>query len=132
MEVLPIAEGPNWAKARFGLTEEELDMRILRGVLGCEHVGVSYLRFGPGWRPTVGHRHPPGGEEVYVLVEGRAEIKVGERILPMTAPAALRVPSEELRGIRAAGDEPAVFVVVGYPIEDPDETEIVSGFWPRD
>jgi mannose-6-phosphate isomerase-like protein (cupin superfamily) len=131
-EVVPIAYGPNWAKTRFGLAETELDMRILRGVLGCEHVGVSYLRFGPDWRPTIGHRHPAGGEEVYVLVEGRAEIKVGERIMPMAAPAAIRVPSEELRGIRAAGEESAVFVVVGYPIDDPDETEIVPGFWPRD
>jgi hypothetical protein len=67
-EVLAIADAPNWARTRFGLRETQLDMRILRGVLGCRHVGVSYLRFGPNWRLTVGHRHPGGGEEVYVLL----------------------------------------------------------------
>jgi mannose-6-phosphate isomerase-like protein (cupin superfamily) len=67
---------------------------------------------------------------VYVLVEGRAEIKIGDRIVPMDAPSAIRVPSEEFRAIRAVGDEPAVFVAVGYPIEDPDETEFAADFWP--
>ena len=62
--MLAISDAPNWAQTRFGLAENELELRILRGVLGCEHVGVSYLRFGPGWRLTVGHRHPGGGEEV--------------------------------------------------------------------
>jgi mannose-6-phosphate isomerase-like protein (cupin superfamily) len=131
-EVLSIADAPNWAQTRFGLAETELDLRILRGRLQCEHVGVSYMRFGAGWRLTVGHRHPPGGEEVYVLVEGRAEIKVGDQILSMTAPSAVRVPGEQFRAVRAVGEAPAIFVVVGYPIEDPDETEFAPGFWPED
>jgi mannose-6-phosphate isomerase-like protein (cupin superfamily) len=129
-EVLPIAEAPNWAQTRFGLAEKDLDLRVLRGPLECEHVGVTYMRYGAGRRLTVGHRHPPGGEEVYVLVEGRAEIKIGDRILSMTAPSAIRVPGAEFRAIRAVGDAPAVFVAVGYPIEDPDETEFAADFWP--
>jgi hypothetical protein len=36
------------------------------------------------------------------------------------------------RGIRALGGAPAVFVVAGWPIEDPDATEIVPGFWDQD
>jgi mannose-6-phosphate isomerase-like protein (cupin superfamily) len=131
-EVLPIADAPNWAETRFGLAETELDLRILRGRLRCEHVGVSYVRFGAGWRLTLGHRHPPGGEEVYVLVEGRAEIKVGDQILSMAAPSAIRVPGEQFRAVRAVGDVPATFVVVGYPIEDPNETVFARDFWPED
>jgi hypothetical protein len=128
-EVLPIADAPNWAQTRFGLAETELDLRILRGRLQCEHVGVSYLRFGAGWHMTLGHRHPPGGEEVYVLVEGRARIKIGDQILSMEAPSAIRVAGDQFRAIRAVG-EAAVFVVVGYPIEDPNETEFAPDFWP--
>jgi mannose-6-phosphate isomerase-like protein (cupin superfamily) len=131
-EVLPIGDAPNWAEMRFGLAEKELDLRVMRSRLQCEHVGVSYVRFGAGWRLTTGHRHPPGGEEVYVLVEGRARIKVGDQILSMTAPSAIRVTGEQFRAIRAVGEAPAVFVVVGYPIEDPDETEFASDFWPED
>jgi mannose-6-phosphate isomerase-like protein (cupin superfamily) len=131
-DVLPVVDAPNWAATRFGLAEDELELRILRGPLRCEHIGVSYMRFGPEWPLTVGHRHPPGGEEVYVLIEGKARIKVDDEIVQMDAPAAIRVPSERFRAIRASGGKPAVFVVAGYPIEDPGATEFVSDFWSRD
>jgi mannose-6-phosphate isomerase-like protein (cupin superfamily) len=131
MEVLNIRDAPNWARARFGIAETGLDMRILRGALGCEHIGISYLRFGPGWRTTFGHRHPTG-EEVYVLVEGRARIKVEDEIHEMEAPSAIRVRGDQFRSVRAEGDDPAVFVVAGYPIDDPELTEFASDFWPED
>jgi mannose-6-phosphate isomerase-like protein (cupin superfamily) len=131
MEVLDIRDAPNWAKTRFNIAESDFEMRILRGALGCEQIGISYLRFAPGWRLTLGHRHP-AGEEVYVLVEGRARIKVEDEVFEMKAPSAIRVPAEQLRAIRAEGDEPAVFVVAGYPIDDPELTELAPGFWPRD
>lgn len=131
-EPVSVADAPNWAATRFGLAEDQLDLRILRDELGCEHVAVNYMRYGPDWQLTTGHRHPPGGEEVYVLIEGSAQIKIGDEIIGMDAPAAIRVPSEEVRAIRAAGDGPAVFVAAGYPIEDPDDTEFAPGFWPED
>jgi uncharacterized cupin superfamily protein len=130
-KVLPISDAPNWAQTRFGLAETELDMRILRGVLGCEHVGVSYLRFGPGWRLTVGHRHPGGGEEVYVLIEGSARIKVEDQILRMDAPSAIRVHGDQFRTIRAEGARAAVFVAAGT-IDDPSATEFAPDFWRED
>lgn len=132
MEALPVAEAPNWAETRFGLAEDELELRILRDELGCKNVAVNYMRYGPDWRLTTGHRHLPGGEEVYVLVEGSAQIKIGDEIVHMDAPAAIRVPSEEFRAIRAAGGGPAVFVAAGYPIENPDDTEFAPDFWPED
>jgi mannose-6-phosphate isomerase-like protein (cupin superfamily) len=92
---------------------------------------VSYLRFGPDWRLTVGHRHPGGGEEVYVLVEGSARIKIEDQILQMQAPAAVRVHGDQFRAIRAEGDRAAVFVAVGT-IDDPDVTEFAPDFWRED
>ena len=129
--VLAIADAPNWARTRFGLAETELDLRILRGALGCRHVGVSYLRFGPGWRLTVGHRHPGGGEEIYVLVEGSARIKIEDVVLKMEAPSAIRVHGDSFRAIRADGAAPAVFVAAGT-IDDPTATEFAPDFWPED
>jgi hypothetical protein len=130
-EVLAIADAPNWAQTRFGLGENELELRVLRGALGCEHVGVSYLRFGPDWRLTVGHRHPGGGEEIYVLVEGSARIKIDEQILEMHAPSAIRVQGDQFRAIRAANDNVAVFVAAGT-IDDPHLTEFAPNFWRED
>jgi mannose-6-phosphate isomerase-like protein (cupin superfamily) len=129
--VLRVRDAPNWAESRFGVQRDKFEMRILRDVLGCEHVGVSYLRFGPGWRSSVGHRHPTG-EEIYVLVEGRARMKIEDEILTLEAPSAVRVRGEHLRAIRPLGDAPAVFVVAGYPIDDPDKTEIIPNFWAQD
>ena len=130
MEVLDIGDAPNWARTRFGLAETDLDMRILRGALGCEHIGISYLRFGPGWQLTLGHRHP-AGEEVYVLVEGSARIKIEEQILHMHAPSAIRVHGDQFRAIRAEGDTAAVFVAAGT-IDDPSVTEFAADFWRED
>lgn len=129
--VLAMSDAPNWARTRFGLDESDLDMRIMRGVLGCEHVGISYIRYGPDFRITLGHRHPGGGEEIYVLVEGRARMKVADTIVTLEAPAAIRIHGDVFRAIRADGDAPAVFVVAGT-IDDPDDTEFAHGFWPND
>ena len=130
-KVLAIEDAPNWARTRFDLDGDKLDMRVMRGVLGCQHVGVSYIRYGPGWRLTLGHRHRGGGEEIYVLIEGSARIKIEDVILRMDAPAAIRVHGDYFRAIRAEGDTPAVFVVAGT-IDDPDDTEFARDFWPED
>jgi mannose-6-phosphate isomerase-like protein (cupin superfamily) len=91
---------------------------------------MSHLTFGPNRLLTVGHRHP-GGEEIYVLVSGAAEIKIDDNIFEMEAASAVRVTGDRFRGIRAVGDEPAVVIVVGYPVDDPASTEIIEDFWPR-
>jgi mannose-6-phosphate isomerase-like protein (cupin superfamily) len=67
-----------------------------------------------------------------VLVEGSAQVKIGDEIVDMDAPAAIRVSSEEFRAIRATGEKTAVFVAAGYPIENPDDTEFAPDFWPAD
>lgn len=130
-KVLAIEDAPNWARTRFDLDESDLDMRIMRGVLGCQHVGVSYIRYGPDWRLTLGHRHPGGGEEIYVLIEGSARIKIDSEIYKMDAPSAIRVHGDSFRAIRSEGNMPAVFVVAGT-IDDPDDTEFAPDFWPED
>jgi hypothetical protein len=50
----------------------------------------------------------------------------------MRAPSAIRVRGDQFRTVRAEGDAPAVFVVAGYPIDDPELTEFAHGFWPED
>jgi hypothetical protein len=49
----------------------------------------------------------------------------------MEAPSAIRVRSEQFRAIRAVGDDTAVFVVAGYPKEDPTETEFAADSGPK-
>jgi mannose-6-phosphate isomerase-like protein (cupin superfamily) len=118
-------QGPN-----FGLRPDQLEIRFLRNDLGCEHCGVSYARLGAGWKATRGHRHKRQ-EEIYLLVSGRAQCKVGDDIVDMDPWTAIRMPPETVRGLRAVGDEDAVFVLIGAPNTGPGDAEDVDDFWPE-
>ena len=124
-----IEDAPNLAEL-FRITPDKFELRILRDVLECESIGVSYERFGAGWKNTVGHRHPPGEEEVYVLVSGRAQMKVEDEIVVLEPLTAIRIAPEATRAVRALGDEDAVFVTVGAGKSQLDRTEFVRDFWP--
>jgi hypothetical protein len=41
--------------SNFGLPEDNFQLRMARGPLGCDTAGVSYKRLGPGWREPFGH-----------------------------------------------------------------------------
>jgi uncharacterized cupin superfamily protein len=127
-KVVRVCEAPNWAAIRFRIDPALMELRVLRDVLGCESLGLSYLRLGPRAKLTVGHRHP-AGEEVYVLVSGRAEIKIADDIVALEPMSAVRVPARQLRALRAVGDQDAVFLVAGSR-DDPALTELVPNFWP--
>src|SRR5438552_11592120 len=88
------------AGAQFGLPEESFELRMGRVPLAGEIAGVSYMRLGPGWRQPFGHRHKQQ-EEVYVLVNGSARMKVGDEIVEMTPWTAVRVPPSTVRALEA-------------------------------
>lgn len=127
-KVVKVFDVPDQAP-NFGLRPDQFELRFLRNDLGCEDCGVSYERFGPGWKSTTGHRHKRQ-EEIYLLVSGRAQAKVGDDIVDLEPWTALRVPPETVRLIRAVGDEDAVFVTVGAPNTGPGDGELVQDFWP--
>ena len=126
--VVKTADVPDQAP-RFGLRPDQFEIRFLRNDLGCEFCGVSYGRFGAGWKQTRGHRHKRQ-EEIYVLVSGRAQCKVGDDVVDMEPWTAIRIPPETPRCVRAVGDEDAVFVLVGAPNTGPGDAEDVPDFWP--
>jgi mannose-6-phosphate isomerase-like protein (cupin superfamily) len=128
-KVVRAADVPDQAP-NFGLTSDQFEIRFYRNDLGCEHCGVSYARYGKDWRPTRGHRHKRQ-EEVYVLVSGRAQCKVGDDVVDLEPWTAIRIPNHEVRALRAVGDEDAVFVLVGAPNTGPGDAENVEDFWPQ-
>lgn len=118
-------QGPN-----LGLRPDQLEIRFLRNDLGCEHCGVTYARYGAGWKPTRGHRHKRQ-EEVYVLVSGRAQCKVDDDVVDMEPWTAIRIPPDTTRALRAVGDVDAVFVLIGAPNTGPGDGENLQEFWPE-
>ena len=114
-------QGPN-----FGL-EGKYELRFLRDQLGCENCGVTYSRLAPNFQLPFGHKHKRQ-EEIYLLVSGSAELKVGDDIVPLEPWTAVRVANDTMRSLRA-GTEGAEFVVVGAPNTGPGDAEVQQGWW---
>jgi mannose-6-phosphate isomerase-like protein (cupin superfamily) len=129
--VVHVDEAPNWAAIRFGVNPSLWDLRLLRVPLGCAEIGISVFRLGAHAKFTVGHRHP-AGEEIYVLVSGQAEIKIGASVFALEPLSAVRVPSNEFRALRNPGDEQALLIVAGYPQDSAEEVEFAPEFWIAD
>jgi mannose-6-phosphate isomerase-like protein (cupin superfamily) len=111
---------------RFGLSPD-LEARMARVALGLEHSGVTYLRVAPGFRIPWGHKHKQQ-EEVYVLINGSARIKIDDEIRELKEWDAVRLHRDTIRGLEA-GDEGAEFIMIGAPNTGPGDAEILQGWW---
>ena len=86
-------------------------------------------RFGlaPNFRVPFGHRHKRQ-EEVYVLVNGSARMKIDDDVIELKQWDAVRVPSETMRGLEA-GPDGAEVIAVGAPNTGPGDAEMEQGWW---
>jgi hypothetical protein len=114
-------QGPNLGIA------PDFEIRFMRNDLGCEDCGVSVARIAPNGKRVNGHRHKRQ-EEVYLLVSGTAQIKVGDDIVDLEPWTAVRVPADIVRAL-AAGPEGAEFVLVGAPNTGPGDAIDEPDFW---
>ena len=114
--------------ADVGMDPEHFEIRFMRESLELENFAVTYERFGAGYRPPRGHRHGVQ-EEVYFLISGRAQAKLGDDIVELEPWTAVRVPPETARAFRAAGEEDAVFVTIAAPQADFGDIEFIQDFW---
>jgi quercetin dioxygenase-like cupin family protein len=96
---------------------ESNQMRVLNTDLGKQleagNLGARLWRLRPGQASTK-HRHPLE-EELYVLLEGRGRIRVGEEALELGPLDSLLVDPETMRQIFNDTDEEALWLVVGAP-----------------
>ncbi|MDQ2967007.1 MAG: hypothetical protein M3R37_01645 [Actinomycetota bacterium] len=110
----------------FGLGDD-LEFRMARVALGMENSGLSYLKVAPGFRMPFGHKHK-NQEEVYVLVSGKARMKIEDEVKDLKQWDAVRVHKDTMRSMEA-GDEGAEFLVVGAPSTGPGDGDVVQGWW---
>jgi uncharacterized cupin superfamily protein len=110
----------------FGLSPN-LEARMARVPLGLENSGVSYLRIAPGFRIPFGHKHQQQ-EEVYVLVNGSARIKIEEEVRDLKQWDAVRLHRDTLRGFEA-GDDGAELIAIGAPNTGPGDAEVIQEWW---
>lgn len=106
----------------------EYQLRMARVPLNCENCGVSYQRLAPDFRMPYGHNHKVQ-EEIFVLINGSARMKLDDDVIEMKPWTAVRVAPETMRALKA-GPEGAELVAIGAPNTGPgDGKENVRGWW---
>ena len=112
---------------KFGMPEG-MEARFARRPLGLEKSGVSLFRLPPETRLPFGHRHGEQ-EEVYVVVEGSARVKVDDEVLELKEWDAIRLPPKTWRCLEG-GPEGAV--VLAYGAGPAGDTEMEPNWWAQD
>ena len=85
-----------------------------------------------------GHVHSEQ-EEIYLVVSGRARVKLDDEEIELGPLDAVRIPAGVMRGMAggpdgvmrgmAAGPEGAELIAFGAPNTDNKDIEMVQGFW---
>jgi uncharacterized cupin superfamily protein len=104
-----------------------LEARFARRHIGSEHLGVTYLRFAPGYRFPLGHSHREQ-EEVYVVIAGSGWIRVDDELQPLARWDVVRVAPEAIRGFEA-GPEGLELIAAGSDRPEGGDGVMVYDWW---
>lgn len=108
------------------------EMRFLTDALGNEQVAITHRRMPrhTGGKGGYGHRHRTQ-EEIYLVVSGELEFKLGDDVVVVGPWTAVRVPPDTVRSVWNEAAEDAHLVIVSTRIDDPRaDAESVPDFWP--
>jgi mannose-6-phosphate isomerase-like protein (cupin superfamily) len=106
----------------------EREGRFARSHIGSEHVGVSYFRYGPGFRAVMGHSHREQ-EEVYVVISGSGRVKLDDEIRDLKQWDVVRVAPSVVRAFEG-GPAGMELIVAGNDRPEGGDGNRVDGFWP--
>jgi mannose-6-phosphate isomerase-like protein (cupin superfamily) len=110
---------------KFGM--EGLEFRVARSPLELDNSAVSYMRLEPNFRLPFGHTHNQQ-EELYVLVSGKARLKLGEEVIDLRPFDAVRIPKDTMRNLEG-GPEGAEVILFGAPNTGPNDAEMTPDWW---
>jgi uncharacterized cupin superfamily protein len=92
--------------------------------LGAATLGARLWRLKPGQASTR-HRHTRQ-DELYVLLEGRGRVRVGDELLTLEPLSALYVEARTVRQVFNDTDAEALWLVVGAPPEAANTLEMTA------
>jgi quercetin dioxygenase-like cupin family protein len=87
----------------------------LAGQLEAKELGARLWRIEPGQASTK-HRHPTQ-EELYVLLDGKGRIRIGDEVLTLEPRATLLIDPGDVRQLFNDTDADQLWLVVGAPRE---------------
>lgn len=109
------------------------EMRGITYAIGAEQVAITYRRMpqNTGSKGSYGHRHKTQ-EEIYFVISGRLQFKLGDDIVELGKHEAIRVPPQTWRGVWNDAQEDAELIIVSRRIDDPsgDGEKSDEDFWP--
>ena len=109
---------------------EGLEGRFGRKHLDSRELGVSYFRYGPGFRSPTGHHHREQ-EEAYVVIGGSGRVKLDDEIVELDRWDVVRVAPEVVRAFEG-GPEGMELIAVGGAKPEGGDGVPVQDFWPAD
>ena len=109
----------------FGLSPD-LEARFARVALDAELIGLTYQRLKPNLRIPWGHKHKTQ-EEVYIVISGSVNVKLGDEVKELGPWDAIRVSKETMRGFEA-GPEGVELIAIGAP-GGPGDAETEQDWW---
>ena len=110
------------------------EMQFITYEIGAEQVALTYRRMPQhtGGKGSYGHIHKTQ-EEIYFVISGRLQFKLGDEVVEAGRGTAVRVAPEVARSVWNDEPEDAELIIVSKRIDDAQgDTEPVPDFWPAD
>jgi mannose-6-phosphate isomerase-like protein (cupin superfamily) len=108
--------------------DADIEARFARKHLDSEHLGISYFRYGPDYKASMGHRHREQ-EEAYLVVSGSGRVKLDDEIVELRKWDVIRVAPPVVRAF-AGGPEGLEVIAIGSDRPEGGDGERVEDFWP--
>jgi mannose-6-phosphate isomerase-like protein (cupin superfamily) len=109
------------------------EMKMLTPDLECEQVAFTYRRMPQhtGGKGSYGHRHKTQ-EEIYFVMSGKLQFKLGDDVVDLERGTAVRVPPETWRSVWNDEEEDAELIIVSKRTEggSAEDAEYLQDFWP--
>jgi mannose-6-phosphate isomerase-like protein (cupin superfamily) len=105
----------------------DIEARFGRKHLDSQHLGVSYFRYGPGFKTAYGHRHREQ-EEAYVVVGGSGRMRLDDEVVELRQWDVVRVAPDVVRAFEG-GPEGLELIAVGADRPEGGDGEMVQDFW---
>ena len=112
--------------AKHGLAPN-IESRFLRTHMDSDHLGVSWFKLAPGYRPPFGHKHEVQ-EEAYVVVAGDGRFKLEDEIIEVRKGDVLRVAPHVMRGFEA-GPDGIEMIAIGSDRPEEGDGDLTPGWW---
>jgi mannose-6-phosphate isomerase-like protein (cupin superfamily) len=105
-----------------------IEARFGRKHLDSDHLGVSYFRYGSGFKAPFGHRHREQ-EEAYVVVGGSGRMRLDDEIIELSKWDVVRVAPRVARAFEG-GPEGLELIAIGNDRPEGGDGEMIEEFWP--